>query len=60
MKRTGRERSQAVERALFRGTDARRTGWFPFRDVTKSGRVKREGSDHEAGGRFPCVSNIFD
>ena len=29
-------------------TDARRTGWFPFRDVTKSGRVRLKGPDNEA------------
>ena len=48
VKKTGRESSQAVERALFRWTDARRTGWFPFRDVTKSGKVRRKGPDNEA------------
>ena len=42
------ERSQAVERALFRWTDARRTWWCPFRDVIKAGRVRRKGPDNEA------------
>ena len=48
MKKTGRERSQAVERALFPWTEGRRTGWLPFRGVTKSGRVRRKGPDKEA------------
>ena len=49
MKKTGQERSQAVERALFRWTDARRTGWFPFHGVIKSGRGGGKGPDDEAG-----------
>ena len=41
-KRPGRGLPQAAEGALW-GTDARRTGWFPFRDVTRSGRVRGTG-----------------
>ena len=48
MKKTGQKGSQARERALFQWTDVRRTGWFPFRDVTKSDRVRRKGLDNEA------------
>ena len=48
LKKTGQERSQAVERALFRWTDARSTGWFPFHGVTKTSRVREKGSDNEA------------
>ena len=48
-KKTGRERSKTAEMALFRWIDERRTGWFPFPGVTKSGRVRRsEGPDNEA------------
>ena len=47
MKKTGQERSQAVERELFRWTDARMTRWFPFRGVAKSGRVRKKGPDNE-------------
>ena len=48
MKKYGRERSQAAERVLFRWTDARRTEWFPFCGVPKSGRVSRKGLHNEA------------
>ena len=48
MKKTGRKRSQAVERAPCRWTDVRRTGWFLFRGVTRSYRVRKEGPVNEA------------
>ena len=47
MKKMGRESSQAIEMALFRWRDALRTGWFPFRGETKSGRVREKKPENE-------------
>ena len=56
MKKKSRERLQAVERALFQSLDARRTGWCPFHDATKSGRVRRTGPDDEAFTLHPLLT----
>ena len=55
-KKTGRERSQAVERALFRWTRARRIGWCPFRGVTKAGGVRRKGPNTDQGLELATTS----
>ena len=54
MNKAGWERSQAVERGLFWWTDARRTWWFPFDGITRSGRVVRKGPDNETWSCCVC------
>ena len=56
MEKTGRERSPAVERALLRRTDARRTGWCPFCGVTRSGGDGRKGLGNYAWSLIECMS----
>ena len=59
MKKTGWERAQALERALFRRRDVWRTEWFPFHGITKSGRVRRKGLDKEAWGLSPELPRLY-